>query len=282
MYNIGSINKLTIKRKAEFGYFLDAETGNTNDDILIPAKDLEGKDLEIGSEIEVFIYKDSKDRPIATLRTPFAQVGDIAYLEVVAVTKIGAFVNFGLERDIFVPIKEQVYRLYVGRKYLFYIYLDKSNRIAATADIKRYLSFSEIHNIGDEVKGIVYEFQTNGSAEVAVEGLYKGVILKNEYFTDLKEGDELQLRVKKIYEDGRLGLTPRNNPKTERNLIEDQIYNYLIKNNGFMIYNDKSSPEDIRDVFNTSKNYFKNALGGLMKKGIITQDETGTKLIKKM
>lgn len=280
MIRFGEFNKLRIIRKADFGYFLDAETGDTKDDILLPIKSTLNNTFEKGEEVDAFIYRDSEDRPVATLKKPLAQVGDIALLEVVALTPIGAFAGFGLERDIFIPMKEQKFTLNIGEKYLFYIYLDKSNRLAATTDIDRYLTITDQYEIGKEVSGIVYGFQTNDSALVAVENLYKGVILKNEYYTELKPGEEVKVRVKKYYEEGQIGLTPRQGRMYERDILETKIMDYIIGRGGSMPFNDKSSPEDIKIVFGTSKSYFKNALGGLMKKGMITQTDTKT-LLKK-
>jgi uncharacterized protein len=280
MINMGEYNTLEVVRVSDFGCFLSAKTGRTSDDILLPKSNTEGKDLNIGDEVEVFVYRDSKDRPVATMKRPMATVGQLAYLAVRSVTKIGVFLDFGLERDILVPFKEQKYYMRSGSKYLVYIYLDKSGRIAATTDVDRFLDITEEYKSGDDVKGIVYDFQTNGSAEVAVEGKYKGVILKNEIFREIHEGDELELRVKKHYEDGRLGLTPRQGKLYERDDLSEKILSYLNANNGTMPFNDKSNPEDIKKVFETSKNYFKIALGGLMKRGLIEQDENGTKLKK--
>lgn len=278
MIKIGEYNELKVARKSDFGVFLDAETGRTSDDVLLPTKDVKDKEINIGDVLNVFIYRDSKDRPIATLREPYAKVSDIAFLKVVSNTKIGAFLDIGLERDLFVPIKEQTYILEPDKSYLFYVYVDKTGRLAATTDIGNYLEAGDDTMLNTEVTGIVYGFQTNGSAKVAVENKFDGVILKNEYFNRLCPGEKLTLRVKKLFEDGRLSLTPRKSPKNERLELEDKIYEYLKTNGGQMPYNDKSSPEDIKRTFHESKNYFKNALGGLMKKGLITQDENGTKL----
>lgn len=278
MIKIGEYNELKVARKSDIGLFLDAETRKTSDDVLLPIKDVKDKEVNIGDVLNVFVYRDSKDRPIATLREPYAKVSDIAYLKVVSNTKIGAFLDIGLERDLFVPIKEQTYILEPGKSYLFYVYVDKTGRLAATTDIGNYLEAGDDTMINTEVSGIVYGFQTNGSAKVAVENKFDGVILKNEYFNRLSPGEKLTLRVKKLFEDGRLSLTPRKSPKNERIELEDKIYEYLKANGGQMPYNDKSSPEDIKRTFHESKNYFKNALGGLMKKGLIVQDENGTKL----
>lgn len=278
MIQIGDYNKLKIARETDYGYFLDAGTGRTTDDILLPFKSALGEELHVDDEVEAFIYRDSKDRIIATLERPLAKVGDLAYLKVVATTKIGSFVNFGLEKDILVPYKEKLYGLENDKYYLFYIYLDKTGRIAATTYIDRYLESTDKYKVGDIVNGTVYGFQTNKSAMVAVDNLYKGVILYNEYFTELHHGDALELNVTKIYEEGKLGLSPRKSAKVEVSSLQETILEYLKTHDGFMPLNDKTSPEEIYKTFHISKNYFKQALGGLMKKGLIIQNENGTKL----
>lgn len=280
MINIGNFNKLKIVRRPDFGYFLDAGTSRTSDDILLPNGNALNMELNIGDEVDAFIYTDSKDRVIATLKKPLAQVGEIAYLRVAANTKIGSFIDIGLEKDILVPLKEKLYGLQTDKNYLFYIYLDKTKRIAATTDIDRYLETESPYKVGDTVKGTVYGFQTNQSVMVAVDNLYQGVILRHEYFTEINAGDVLDLNVIKIYEDGKLGLTPRKRAKEERTELQDTILEYLKSHDGFMTFNDKSSPDDISKTFGVSKNNFKNALGGLMRRGLITQDEKGTTLKK--
>jgi uncharacterized protein len=279
LINIGDFNNLKIARKTGFGYYLDAETGRMGDDILLPLGNTEGVDFESGDEVSAFIYRDSSDRIVATLKKPEAKVGDIAYLKVVSKTKIGSFISIGLERDVFVPLKEENFKLEPGKSYLFYIYVDKTGRLAATTFIDRYLLPSENYNIGDEVLATAYGYQTNGSVMMAVENKYIGVILRNEYFSPIVPGEKVSVRIKKIYEDGKLGLTPRKAAPVERKELEDKILEYLESHDGFMPFNDKSSPEEIKEVFHESKNYFKNALGGLMKQRLITQDEEGTRLI---
>lgn len=277
MIKLGEYNNLKVKRKAEFGYFLDAGTGNTSDDVLLHKRLLNKNKIEVGDEVKVFIYKDSEGRLSATMEYPKAAVGDIAYLKVVAHTKIGSFIDIGLPKDILVPFKAQKYEMTKGNRYLFYIYEDKSGRLAATTDIFPYLSVDAPYKIGDSVDGIVYGFQTNNSACICVENKYDAVILNNEYFTELNIGDKLEsLKVIKIYEDGRLGLTPRKERKAELDTLEIAIMSYLEGNDGFMRFNDKTSPEDIATVFNSSKKNFKRALGVLMKKNLIIQNEEGT------
>lgn len=276
MIKLGEYNKLKVKRKTDFGFFIGEEGSNSNDDVLLHKRLLNKHSLEIGDEVEVFIYRDSEDRLSATLEYPKAKLGDIAYLKVVAHTKIGSFIDVGLPKDILVPFKQQTFEMTKGERYLFYIYLDKTGRLAATTDIFPYLSTQHEYKIGDTVNGIVYGFQTNNSAMVCVENKYDAVILNNEYFTELKIGDKLEnLRVIKIYEDGKLGLSPRGERAEELDILEKAIMSYLEGNDGFMRFNDKSSPEEIKTVFNSSKKNFKRALGVLMKKNLITQDEQG-------
>ncbi|MDF2502706.1 MULTISPECIES: S1-like domain-containing RNA-binding protein [Clostridium] len=278
MIDIGKFNKLEVVRQSDFGYFLDAKTDNTNDDVLLPNGNCADKEINVGDEVNAFIYRDSKNRLVATLKEPYATAFQLCYLKVVSVTDIGAFADFGLDRDLFVPMKEQNYLLVPENKYLFYIYIDKTNRLAATTFIDDYLENTEDDLIGKDVEGTVYGFQTNGSIMVAIDNKYRGVILKNEYFSRIIPGEVIKLRVKKHFEDGKMSLTPRKFPKDERLSLEDIILQYLKDHDGFMPYNDKSSPSDIKEVFNQSKNYFKNALGGLMKQGLIVQSKEGTKL----
>ena len=278
MINIGDFNSLKVVRRADFGYYLGAGTEDTSDDILLPMKSTVGRALKIDDEVEAFIYRDSSDRLIATLKKPLAKVGDIAYLKVVDMTPIGSFVQIGLERDILVPFKEENYSLETGKKYLFYVYLDKTGRLAATTFIDKYLYDTDIYEIDDEVEGTVYGIQTNGTLMIAIDDIYRAVILKNENYNTIIPGDRVSVRVKKYYEDGKMDVTARKPRLEERDVVEEQILEYLTKCDGSMPYNDKSSPDDIKKTFKTSKNSFKRALGGLMKGDLITQDEDGTKL----
>lgn len=277
--NIGNYNLLEVKREKDFGFYL---SDGGNQEVLLPKSMTEGMNVKIGDKLEVFVYRDSKDRPIATFKKPLVTVGEVGYLKVVFQTEFGAFVDFGLDRDIFVPLKEQRFKLHTGSKYLFYIYLDKTGRLAATTEVADYILNSieeeKEFKVGDEVIAQVYSKSANGTVYVAIDSKYKGLILPNEYYTEVYPGTEMKLRVKRLYEDGVIGLTPRNTRLNERDKLKEDILKYLKKNGGFMPFNDKSSPEDIKKVFNTSKNYFKMALGGLMKEGIIVQEKEGTKL----
>ena len=273
MLRIGEYNTLIVDREKDFGFYLRDK--QSREDVLLPKSLAEGMGIEVGKEVTVFIYRDSKDRPIATFKKPLATVGDVAYLKVVQQSEFGAFVDFGLDRDIFV--KEQRYKLHTGKKYLFYIYVDKTGRLAATTEVEPYIEVAEegTFKVGDEVTAMVFSKTLSGTLNVAINAKYRGL----EYYNEVHPGYEMNLRVKRIYEDGVIGLTPRKTRLNERDELQEKIVAYMRKNGGFMEFNDKSNPEDIKAVFGTSKNYFKMALGGLMKAGKLTQDKEGSRLI---
>ena len=278
MMIIGEYNKLKVSKKVEFGYYLE---DNFGDEVLLPNSATKGHEINEGDKLEVFIYRDSKDRLISTLKKPLVTVGEIAYLEVVSQNNIGAFVNIGLERDLFVPLREQGFKLKEGKKYLFYMYVDKTDRLAGTTRIDSHLAIAEEgkYKSSDEVSVIVYDTCENDTLNVMVDEKYRGLILANEHFEYIYPGQEIQARVKIIYEDGTLGISTRKKRLDEREVLTEKILNYLKENGGFMEFNDKSSSEDIKKEFNTSKNYFKMTLGGLMKQKLIIQDKEGTRLL---
>ena len=278
MINMGQFNKLKVKKKVDFGYYLEDKFG---DEVLLPNSNAKGSKVEVGESLEVFVYRDSKDRLISTLKKPLLTVGNIAYLEVVSQSEIGAFVNIGLERDLFIPLKEQAFKLKTGKKYLFYMYIDKTDRLAGTTKIHEYLDIAEEgkYKVDDEVKVIVYDTAENGTLKIAVDREYIGLILPNEHLEYIYPGEEISARIKRVYEDGILGITTRKKRLDAREELSEVILKYLRENGGYMPYNDKSSSEEIKREFNTSKNYFKMTLGGLMKKKLITQDKEGTRLL---
>ena len=279
MLNIGDYNTLRVDREKDFGFYL--RDLSSKEDVLLPKSLCEGMGIEVGQDITVFIYRDSKDRPIATFKKPLAKVGDVAYLKVVHQGEFGAFADFGLDRDILIPLKEQRYKLHTGKKYLFYIYVDKTGRLAATTEVEPYIDVAEegTFKVGDEVTAMVFSKTPSGTLNVAIDATYRGLVLPNEYYDEVHPGYEMKLRVKRVYEDGVIGLTPRKTRLNERDELQDKIVTYMRKNGGFMEFNDKSNPEDIRAIFGTSKNYFKMALGGLMKAGKLAQDAEGSRLL---
>ena len=276
MIHIGEYNNLKVDRKTEFGYYLQDDSKNS---VLLPNGLLDGNTVDIGDEVEVFVYNDSKDRPIATFKKPLITVGEIAYLKIVSVSEFGAFADMGLERDIFIPLKEQKFKLLKGKSYLLYAYVDKTGRLAATTYVDAYMEIGEGYKVDDTVEVITYGKGGEKTIRVAIDGKYQAIILGNEHYKDIYPGDKLTVRVKRIYEDGVIGVTPRRKRLDERDVLKKEILKRLESNGGFIPYNDKTSSEIIREEFNTSKNYFKMALGGLMKEGKIKQNSEGTELI---
>lgn len=277
MIFIGEYNNLMVDRETDFGFYLvDSE----NNSVLLPKALLDGKEVVLGNEIEAFIYNDSKDRIIATLKKPLIEVGKVAYLKIVGNSSFGAFADMGLERDILVPLKEQKFKLVTGKEYLLYAYVDKTGRLAATTYVDAYIEIGEGYKVGDEVEAITYGKGGEKTIRVAIDGKYQGIVLGNEHYSDIYPGEKVKARVKRIYEDGVIGVTTRKKRLDERDLLKERIMDYLNCNGGVMPFNDKTAPELIKKEFNTSKNYFKMALGGLMKEGKIEQTPEGTKLKK--
>lgn len=281
MIKIGEINKLKVLRKKDYGYFLDGQTKEKSDDILLPNQNIvDESSINLNQELEVFIYKDSQNRLIATQKKSKAMAGQVAILEVCDNSEIGSFIDIGLERDVLVPFRERKYKLFEEEKYPFYIYVDKSGRLAATTDIGPYLSLEAPLKKGDTCNGYVFGFQSNGTALICIEPNYYGLILKDEYYTSLREGDHLEgLRVIKTYEDGKLGLSTRAEKEEELDKLAKNILSYMEGNDGYMRFNDKSDPEELRLVFSTSKKNFKRSLGTLMRYGLVRQDDKGTWLL---
>ncbi|NLK96049.1 MAG: DNA-binding protein [Clostridiales bacterium] len=275
MIFIGEYNELKVDRETDFGYYLIDEEKNA---VLLPKASLNGQSIKVSDTINAFVYRDSQDRPVATLKQPLIEVGKVSYLKIVSNSKIGSFADMGLERDIFIPLKEQKFKLIEGKRYLLYAYLDKTGRMAATTYVDSYIETGEGYSVDDEVEFIAYGKGGEKTIRVAIDGKYSGIILGNEHYKDIYPGDKLKGRVKKIYEDGTIGITNRKKRLDAREELKEEIIKYLEENGGEMIYNDKSSPEVIKEVFHTSKNYFKMALGGLMKEGKIEQGSFGTKL----
>ena len=276
MIEIGKFQTLTISNFTTFGAYLDAGTGVRHDNILLPIKQLpEG--AKVGDELEVFIYRDSEERLIATTRKPLAQLGDLAYLKVNAKTKIGAFLDWGLERGLFLPFKEQKYPIQVGKEYLVKVYLDKSQRLSATTAIYEYLTAETPYQKNDKVFGTVYSLNPDIGAFVAVDNKYMGLIPVNEYFTDLREGDQVEARVIRVREDGKLDLSPRELSYVQMEDDTTKVLQEIKNNEGFLSLNDKSSPVEIQSRLHMSKAAFKRAVGKLLKENKIIQTEDGLK-----
>ena len=270
----GKKQELISVKKTDFGMYF-AEEGDKENRVLLPGKEVPS-DFKIGDKMELFLYKDSEDRLIATRRTPRITVDGIALLKVKQVTKIGAFLEWGLEKDLFLPFREQTTKLYEGDECLVRAYLDKSGRICASMKLYKYLETGSDYSKDDWVTARVYEISDNFGAFCAVDDKYSALIPKKEITKDIHVLDVFEARVTGVLEDGRLNLALRD--KAYATIDKDADYvMYLIRSyDGVLPFNDKASPETIKRECNMSKNQFKRAVGHLLKIGEI---EIGEKVI---
>lgn len=206
---------------------------------------------------------------IATRQKPLAQAEELAYLNVTAKTKFGAFLDFGLERGLFLPFREQKYPIEVDKSYLVYLYLDKSGRLSSTTDITDFLSSASPYQKNDSVTGTVYQIHPDIGVFVAVDNQYLGLIPRTENYSDLKWGDRVQARVIRVRDDGKLDLSSRNLSHQQMNVDAELLINAMNAHGGILPLNEKASPEEIEKVFHLSKAAFKRAVGTLLKSGRI-------------
>ncbi|WP_311487718.1 S1-like domain-containing RNA-binding protein [uncultured Helcococcus sp.] len=280
MYKLGKTQTLIIKRITSIGAFLgETIDSDDKDDVLIPKKYLR-KNKEVGHSLEVFIYKDNQNRPIATSKKPKAEVGDLAILQVVDTTKIGAFLDWGLDKDLLLPFEEQVGQIKKYDYHLVGVYIDKSDRLTATMKVDDYFANDGKMKEDDWVDGIIYAYDSSYGAFILVEGKYNGMLHQDEITGVPKVGDSIRLRVKKVKEDGKLDLTYNNRAHVELNKDANLIYKTLSDNGGYLKVNDKSDPKLIRSVFNMSKSQFKRSIGRLYKQRKINITKDGIKLLK--
>ena len=278
MIELGKIQKLRVIRKTPIGLYLNSTTDRSGDDILLPNNQVPSG-VELGDEIEVFVYKDSEDRTISTLKKPKLMVGDITALRAVAVTKIGAFLDWGLEKDLLLPFREQVGKVVKGGTYLVALYVDSSDRLCATMNIYNLLSSESPYKVNDRVQGTVYSISKELGAFVAVDNKYQGLIPKKELYGSFKENDRIEVRIKKVRPDGKLELSVRNEAYNEIEKDAQNILERLKRNGGTLHLNDSSSPEEIKAELNISKAAFKRAVGRLLKEGAIEITGDGLKLM---
>ena len=261
---VGEYNTLKILRGTGVGMYLGDDEGN---DVLLPHKYIP-ENAVIGEDIEVFIYRDSEDRLIATNLKPLILLNQFAVLEVVAVTGIGAFLDWGLEKDLFVPFKEQNHKLQTGQWVPVYLYLDtQTDRLVASAKVNKFFKNDQIENleIGQEVDLMVFE-RTDLGHNVVINNLYKGLVFENETFRRIAWGDNLKGFIKNIREDGKIDVSLQ--PIGFRKYIEpaaQQILDKLKQNNGILHLSDKSDPIEVMEILEMSKKSFKKAIGGLYK-----------------
>lgn len=235
---------------------------------------------EIGTEVEVFVYRDSKDRLIATTNRPLLTLHEVGRLKVAEVGKIGAFLDWGLEKDLLLPFKEQTRRVSVGEEWLVAVYIDKSDRLCATMNVYPYLKNNSSYLKDAHVTGTVYEISDNFGAFVAVDDQYSGLIPKREIYGEIRVGDTVKARVAGVKPDGKLDLSLREKAYLQMAEDGERLLAIIDSFDGVLPFNDKASPEVIRRETQMSKNEFKRAVGGLLKAGKITITEKAIRRVK--
>ena len=269
MIELGKKQTLTVVKTVDFGVYLaEKDDKEGKDSVLLPAKQVPAG-TKAGDELTVFIYKDSKDRLIATTREPMLQVGQTAVLKVSQVTRIGAFLNWGLEKDLLLPYHEQTTRMQEGKDVLVALYIDKSQRLCATMKVYHYLSTSTPYVVGDQVKGRVYEISGNFGVFVAVDDKYSALIPAREAAGKYRPGEILDLRVTEVKEDGKMNVTDRQKAYLQIEEDAESVLSGIDEFAGVLPFDDKASPEVIKREFGLSKNAFKRAIGHLLKEGKI-------------
>lgn len=272
MIEIGKKQTLIIVKETDFGVYLsDAENGQER--VLLPGKQVP-EQLGRGDEIEVFIYRDSKDRLIATTNKPKCYLGEIANLTVKEITKIGAFLDWGLEKDLLLPYKEQTTKLRVGKSYPVCLYVDKSHRLCATMKLYHRLSLDSPYEAGAHVKGLVYEVSDDYGAYIAVDNCYSARIPKKELHQRLVVGQEIEARVSRVLKDGKLDLSLNEETHIQMDKDAEVVWETIMSYDGVLPFTDKAKPEVIEREVGMSKNAFKRAVGRLLKQGRIEMKET--------
>jgi uncharacterized protein len=273
MLNIGKKSRLEVKRLTAIGAYLDSDEG----DILLPNKYLSEK-VTPGAQVDVFVYFDSEDRIVATTERPKAEVGAFALMEVKDVGSVGAFLDWGLEKDLLLPFSEQLHPMKKGETALVRVYLDRSGRIAASAKVAKFLErVPSSLKVGQEVRLIFYEFSDLG-AKVIINDLYQGLLFKNELFGKFQVGSTASGFVKKIREDGKVDVTLRKGGQQDVSGGKETFLRVLGERGGFLPVGDKSSPELIYELFGISKKNFKTVIGNLYKAGIIEISKDGVRM----
>jgi len=281
MIQLGRMQKLKVVKKVEFGFYLaPANASGQDEKVLLPIKQIpEGTD--IGDELEVFVYKDSKDRVISTTREPKIMLGQVRKLKVIEVGTIGAFLDWGLEKDLLLPFREQTAKVSEQEECLVALYIDKSDRLCATMNVYKYLDTDSDYQKEDRVTGRVYEISQEFGAFVAVDDKYSGLIPKKELYGDIKIGDIIEARVLAVKEDGKLDLGIREKAYLQIEKDAAKVLEVIERKNGELPFTDKADPELIREQMQMSKNEFKRAVGHLLKARKILIGDISIKLVEK-
>lgn len=270
---LGKRRNLMVVKKVDFGVYL----GTADDRVLLPKKEVP-KGIEIGDPVEVFLYKDSDDRLIATTAVPKIVLGETALLTVKETGRIGAFLDWGLPKDLLLPFREQTTKVKKGDEVLVSLYVDKTGRLCATMKVYDMLRTDAPYEKDDLVEGIIYELSDNFGAFVAVDNCYSALIPRREAFGNLRVGGRVHARVVKIHEDGKMDLSVREKAFIQMDKDAQMILKRIEEYGGKLPFNDKAEPAIIEKEFGLSKNAFKRAVGGLLKAGKVTITDKSIKM----
>ena len=269
MFQLGRKQELVVVKTVDFGVYLgEDQNAGMDERVLLPKKQVP-ENCNIGDKIEVFLYKDSRDRLIATVNIPKLMVGEVGFLKVSQVTKIGAFLDWGLEKDILLPYKEQTRKVREGEEVLAALYIDKSSRLAATMNVYEYLRKDSGYKKDDIVTGMIYQTSDNFGVFVAVDNIYSALIPKKEVVGELRIGDTVQARVTGVKPDGKLDLSVREKAYLQIEKDAVKILQIIDSFDGVLPFTDRANPEVIKRETQMSKNEFKRAIGNLLKNGKI-------------
>jgi predicted RNA-binding protein (virulence factor B family) len=274
---LGKYNQLEVVKEVDFGLYLD---GGDDGEILLPARYVpEG--TKVGDMLNVFIYLDNEERLVATTLDPYAQVGQFAYLEVAWVNQYGAFLNWGLMKDLFVPFREQKMKMQVGRKYIVHVHLDdESYRIMASAKVEHFLSEEKPeYEVGEEVNILVWQ-HTDLGYKAIIDNKYSGLLYENEIFQPISIGMQLMAFIKQVREDGKIDLELQQGGMKKVKNFSETLLAYIKEQRGFIRFTDKSDAEQIYKTFGVSKKTFKKAVGDLYKQRLIVLEPNGIYLVR--
>ena len=281
MANIGDRAELAIMRDSSPGLFLDSESDLG--EILLPGREIptSAKNWKVGDTVDVFLYRDSEDRPVATAQYPLVMPGEFAYLECISTTGFGAFLDWGLPKDLFIPLREQNQRLDVGKSYVVYVYVDEeSDRIVASSRLSRHLSKDyPRYLIGQEVDLILYG-KTDLGYKAIIDSEHTGVLFGNEVFRRLRAGEKTKGYIKQVRDDGKIDLTLDPPGRKRIDSLEERIEAELERRGGHWELCDKSTPEAISKALGVSKKAFKQATGALFRKRKITISKDGIRSVE--
>ena len=272
---LGDYNRMTVVKEVDFGMYLD---GGEEGEILLPTRYVpEG--CRIGDELNVFLYLDNEERPVATTQKPLAKVGDFAYLEVSWVNEYGAFLNWGLMKDLFCPFREQKMRMEIGNKYIVYVTIDdESYRMMASAKVEHFLSKERVpYNNGDEVDLLIWQ-KTDLGFKVIIDNAFAGLIYEDQIFKHITTGDRMKGYITCVRDDDKIDATLQPTGRRQTEEFADTLLQYLKDNGGSCNLGDKSDADEIYKRFQVSKKAYKRAIGDLYKKHLITIESNGIKL----